>query len=56
MLYYTLGNLRPVLRSTHRSIQLIAFITSPILEKYGFEPVLKPFIEDVNDLSSVWSI
>ena len=56
MFYYTLGNLRPELRSTHRSIQLIACVTSPILEKYGFELVLKPFIEDINDLSVVWNM
>ena len=45
MFYYTLGNLRPELRSTQRSIQLIACVTSPILEKYGFEAVLRPFID-----------
>ena len=53
MFYYTLGNLRPELRSTQRSIQLIACVTSPILEKYGFEAVLRPFIDDVNTLATV---
>ena len=53
MFYYTLGNLRPELRSTHRSVQLIACVTSKNLEKYGFDAVLKPFIEDVNDLYKV---
>ena len=32
------------LRSTQRSIQLIACVTSPLLVKYGFESILKPFV------------
>lgn len=53
MFYYTLGNIRPELRSSHRAIQLIACVTSPNLDKYGFEAVLDPFINDVNTLSEV---
>ena len=53
MFYYMLGNLRPELRSTQRSIQLLACVTSQNLEKYGFEAVLKPFIKDVNSLANV---
>ena len=53
MFYYMLGNLRPELRSTHRSIQLVACVTTPILKKYGFEAVLDPFIKDVNNLANV---
>ena len=53
MFYYTLGNIRPELRSTQRSIQLIACVTSNNLQKYGFEAVLKPFTEDVNTLATV---
>lgn len=56
LFYYTLGNLRPELRSTHRSIQLIACITSPNLKTYGFKAVLKPFIEDMNELNKVGEI
>ena len=37
--YYTLANLHPALRSTHRSIQLITVITHPLLKKYGFPEV-----------------
>ena len=51
---YTLGNcVRPELRSTQRSVQLIACVSSPVLVKHGFEAILKPFIEDVNILSRV---
>ena len=53
MFYYVLGNMRPALRSTHRAIQLVACVECPVLEKYGFEMVLEPFIKDVNTLSSV---
>ena len=56
MFYYTLGNIRPELRSSHRCVQLIACVTSPILDKYGFEDVLRPFIDDVNTLSEVSAI
>lgn len=51
LFYYTLGNLRPELRSTLRSIQLIACATYPNITKYGFPPILHPFIQDVNRLS-----
>ena len=53
MFYYMIGNMRPELRSTHRAIQLFACVTNVNLVKYGFRPVLKPFIEDVNKLSEV---
>ena len=53
MFYYMLGNLRPELRSSHQSIQLIACVTSQNLQKYGFAAVLAPFVRDVNMLASV---
>ncbi len=49
MFYYMLGNLRPELRATQRSVQLIARVTNSNLVKYGFEPILKPFIDDVKN-------
>lgn len=55
MFYYVLGNIRPELRSTLRAIQLIAYVTCRNLNKYGFEKILNPFIEDVNTLSEVTS-
>ncbi len=53
LFYYVLGNLHPRLRSTLRSIQMIAVVTSSNLAKYGFEKVLQPFIRDANILSKV---
>ena len=55
LFYYTIGNLRPELRSTHRAIQLVACVTSPCLKRYGFESILKPFIEDVKTLNQVYN-
>lgn len=51
-----LGNVEPKLRSILRSIQLIACVTIPNLQKYGYEMVLKPFIKDANMLSKVTEV
>lgn len=51
--YYMIGNIEPKLRSSLKSIQLVACVTTPLLQKYGYEMVLKPFIHDVNQLSEV---
>ena len=56
LFYYVLGNIRPELRSTLKAIQLIACVTCNNLNKYGFEKILNPFIEDVNTLSEVRNI
>lgn len=53
LFYYTLANIRPHLRSTHKTIQLIACVMCNNLNKYGFDRILEPFIEDVNKLSQV---
>ena len=53
MFYYTLGNLRPELWSSHKAIQLIACVSCPFLGKYGFETILEPFVKDVNILAKV---
>lgn len=52
LFYFVLGNLHPKLRSTLKSIQLIAAVTYPNLQQYGFEKVLQPFIKDANTLSN----
>ena len=49
----TIANLQPALRSTHQCIQLVVAITSPLLKQYGFDAVLKPFIDDINQLYMV---
>ena len=52
LFYYTLGNIRPKLRATLKTIQLIAVVTTPNLKEYGYEPIVKPSIE-VNSLAKV---
>ena len=52
LFYYIIANLRPELRSTYRCIQLISIVMSPVLIKYGFDEVLKPFVRDVNNLGN----
>lgn len=54
--YYALGNIRPELRSTQRAIQLTACVRSECITKYGFQPVLASFIEDVKTLAEVSTI
>ena len=51
--YYMIGNIIPELRVTQRAIQLIACVKSDYIKENGFEPVLKPFIDDVNILAEV---
>ena len=56
LFYYAIANLRPELRSTDLCVQLISCITSPILKTCGFERVLKPFIDDANELCEVRNV
>ena len=55
MFNYTIGNLRPEPHSTLKATQLIACESSSTLinNKYGFRPILSPFINDVNKLKMV---
>ena len=46
-----MGNIHPKHRSNLKSIQLIAVVTIPLLEEYGFEKVLHNFISDANKLT-----
>lgn len=39
-----------------KSIELIAAVKHRDLQEYGFNAVLKPFIEDMNSLSQVGSL
>ena len=46
-------NIQLELRATQRSIQLIACVTNTNIVKYGFEQILKTFIDDVKILAEV---
>ena len=50
--FFTLGNIRPKLRSSLKAIHLVAVATSPVIEKYGLNKILEPFIADLNHLAT----
>ena len=49
---FTLGNFHPRFRSSLRVINLVIAATVPIIEKYGMDEILKPFIRDIKELES----
>ena len=49
---FSLGNLHPRYRSTLRTITLVALATVPVIEKYGIDEILRPFVNDLNTLST----
>lgn len=51
-----LGNIDPKFRSSLHTIQLVAVVRSPILQKYSIEEVLQPFMSDIQKLESVMSV
>ena len=53
LLYYTLGNLHPILRSTLKSIHLLGIAKYEVICKYGIDKLLKPVIDDVLKLEQV---
>ena len=54
LFYYILANIHPKHRSSLKTIQLIAVVRYPLLKEYGFEAVLKRFINDMNKLGKVF--
>jgi len=53
MFYYTLGNIHPQLRSTLRCIQLLSVVNVTLIDKYGMNEVLQPFVEELKDFEKV---
>lgn len=49
---FTLGNISPQLRSQLKFINLAIVATVPVIEKYGLDKVLEPYIKDLNSLST----
>ena len=50
MIYYTLGNLDPKVRSKRCAIRLLAIVKSNLVKKYGYNAILKPIISDIKKL------
>lgn len=53
LLYYTLGNLDPKLRSSLKSIHLLSIAKYEHIVKYGIEELIEPVVEDVLKLEKV---
>ena len=51
--FFTLGNIRPSLRSALKSIFLLAVARSPTIKANGIDSILKPFLEDLKTLYEV---
>ena len=51
--YYQLGNISPKFRSSLRSIHLVSITKSSIIQKYGPDKILEPFMEDIKKLEEV---
>lgn len=51
--YFTLGNLSPQYRSVINIIQLVALCRVPLINKYGMNRILQPFMQDIHELESV---
>jgi hypothetical protein len=49
--YYTLGNIDPALRSRVEAIHLLCLFPCELLERYTFDDIMRPFIEEVKQLN-----
>ncbi len=52
VLFFTLGNIHPKFRSKFIALNLAILVTKPILDKYGIDAVLKPFLQDCSTPST----
>jgi hypothetical protein len=50
--YYTLAKIKPGKRSTLKAIQLVAIAKTKIIERYGIDSILEPFMESVKELET----
>ena len=58
LLYYrgillSVGNLSPKFRSSLNSIHLISIAKSSVIQKYGPDKILQPFMADIKELEKV---
>jgi len=52
VLSYTLGNVHPKYRSKLKLLQLAIVASIPVIERHGLHTVLRPFVHDLNILST----
>ena len=48
---FSLGNVHPKFRSSLKAMYLVAVATVPIIENYGIDRILQPFVRDINKLT-----
>lgn len=53
LFYYTLGNILPQHRSALQAIQLVTVVKTSVLETYGPDVILQPFVNSVKELEKV---
>jgi hypothetical protein len=51
--YYVVGNIEPRYRSALRVIQLVTLVKSKLVDEYGVDEILKPFVESILKLEQV---
>ena len=51
--YFMLGNISPKYRSNLHTIQLLCVVRTSLLQKYGINQILEPFMSDIKELESV---
>ena len=52
-IFFTLGNIRPSLRSSLKCIFLVCVAKSPTIKANGIDSILKPFLDDITTLCEV---
>ena len=50
-LMFSLGNIHPRFRSSLKSMYLVAVATTSVIDKYGIDRILQPFVRDINKLT-----
>ena len=53
LFYYTLGNISPKHRAVLNAIQLVAVVKHSLVNEYGIDKIIEPFMEDIKALESV---
>lgn len=52
VVFFVLGNIHPKYRSRLQVINLVSIATSPMIQKHGIDEILRPFVDELNVLSS----
>jgi thymidine kinase len=52
VVFFVLGNIHPKHRSRLQAINLVSIATAPVIQKHGIDEILRPFVDELNALSS----